>query len=65
MKTSTNMLSSGCQPTASLILPLKASIIKQMDSDEYGCPDGDHNSVQCLPIVLEAKMTIKHDLETR
>ena len=55
MKTSTNILSSGELPTVSIILPLKASIMKQMKSDTDGT----------IPVIREAKMTIWNDLETR
>ena len=56
LKTATCTLSSENQPTASLILPLKFTIIKQLNN----C---DINNIDAS--VHQAKMCIKHDLEER
>ena len=62
MKTATHALSAQNVPTASLILPLKTSIIQQLDgiAEEENAEDDDHH-----PSIHEVKMTIKHDLMTR
>ena len=56
MKTATNALLAGNTPTASLILPFKASIIQQLD----GVVLPELNST-----VHEAAKTIKQDLNER
>jgi hypothetical protein len=58
MKTSTRMLSSSHNSTASLILPLKSSILGQLD--EHGSTEKELD-----PVVHMCKMTMKHDLEER
>lgn len=58
MDTATKALSDGANPTASLILPLKDSIIKQLDNFHANVED-------VTPCVHDAAMAIKHDLETR
>lgn len=58
MKTATNMLSTGQYATASLIFPMKESIIQQVGT----ISDTD---AQILPAVHECKMRIKHNLEER
>lgn len=71
MKTATKALSSENQPTASLILPLKATILRQVDAVSELADDdneqegnlGSHSHHD--PSVYQAKMAIKHDLETR
>ena len=55
VKTATCTLSAENQPTASLILPIKFTILKQLDEEQ----EGIH------PAVHQAKMCIKHDLEAR
>ena len=60
MRTATNALSSGNLPTASLILPLKATILKQLDGIEEQDQGGDYN-----PTIHEVKETLKNDLMTR
>lgn len=69
LKTATNALSSGKLPTASLILPLKHSIVTQMNSlgaDRSDAVDSDDaHAVEVAPVVHECKMAIKHDLEKR
>ena len=59
MKAGTNVLSEGAQPTASLILPLKHSIMMQLDSPY------DLETENISPAVHEAKMAVKCDLDTR
>lgn len=57
MKTATKALSSENSPTASMILALKATILRQMDDVA--------DQLETDSAVHEAKMCIKHDLETR
>lgn len=56
METATKTLSEADKPTASLLLPLKYSILKQLDKSDNDTLD---------PAVHEAKMCIMHDLEKR
>ena len=56
MKAATNTLSAGNQPTASMILPIKASILQQIEAGF---------SQELVPAVRDACMAIKHDLEER
>lgn len=71
MKTATHALSVGNQPTASLILPLKATILQQLGNNELRDdeppqdPDGDQEQELNPAAVHEAVMLIKNDLETR
>lgn len=60
MKTATQLLSAENSSTASLILPTKMSIVKQLNATGA---DEDEESTDA--VIHEAKMTIKHDLETR
>lgn len=59
MKTATKALSSENSPTASMILALKATILRQMDGLNID------DMLEVDPAVHEAKMVIKHDLENR
>lgn len=56
MKTSTNILSYGSQATASLILPTKHTILKEM---------ANLTDSSLSALVKEAKCTIFNDLESR
>lgn len=57
MKTATNAMSSNSLPTASIIIPLQMSILQNLDATD----EQEH----VPPAVHEAKMAIKHNLETR
>ena len=66
MKTSTCALSSASQPTASLIFPLKASILRQIGGIQTSTETEASDELPSVnPSVLDAKMAIKHDLQDR
>lgn len=72
MKTATKMLSSSEYPTASMILPMKETILKQLTeipADDNAEPDDDDGQHvprrRTLPVVNECKMAIVFYLQSR
>ena len=63
---STCASSSASKPTASLILPLKASILRQIGMIQASTePEASDELPSVNPCVHEAKMALKHDLQDR
>ena len=63
MSTSTKALSSGSQPTASLILPLKYTLLKQLSDTTYLSEGDGGDEIEQIsenPAVHEARMVIKN-----